>query len=156
MAGRGVCCVCRCDQETERSDSVHCLSVMVVIEELQPYRWTRSGSDLPQRGGSAVGVEGDVDFVGGLVTVGVADFVDDRAAPLADAGMAFPPDLAGVVTVGVAHLADAGMVTVGVTDVADTAPVDGDGVDTGCGDRLSTRVWYRWRTPVRNDLQSVC
>ena len=40
-------------------------SVMVVIEELQPDDWTRSGSDLPRRGGSVVGVESDVDFVVG-------------------------------------------------------------------------------------------
>ena len=42
----------------------------------------------------------------GMVTVGVAD--------LANAGMAFPADTAGVVTVCVASLADAGIVTVGV------------------------------------------
>ena len=90
----------------------------------------------------------------GMVTVGVTDLTDAGVAPLADAGMSFPADLAGVVTVGVAPLADAGMVTVGVTDVADTAPVDGDGVDIGCGDRVSTGIWCRGRTPIRNDLHS--
>ena len=35
----------------------------------------------------------------GLVTVGVTDLADAGAAPLADAGMAFPADLAGVVTI---------------------------------------------------------
>ena len=38
---------------------------------------------------------------------------------LTNAGMAFPADLAGVVTVGVAPLADAGMVAVGVTNLTD-------------------------------------
>ena len=46
----------------------------------------------------------------GMVTIGLAD--------LADTGMAFPADPAGVVTVGVAFLANSGMVTVGVTDLA--------------------------------------
>ena len=45
-----------------------------------------------------------------------ADLADARAAPLADAGMAFPANPAGAVTVGVASLADAGMVTIGVND----------------------------------------
>ena len=54
--------------------------------------------------------------VAGVVTVGVATLADARAASLADVGTAFPADPAGVVTVGVASLADAGMVTVGVTD----------------------------------------
>ena len=46
----------------------------------------------------------------GIVTVGVTD--------LADAGMTFPADPAGVVVVDAASLADAGLVTVGVTDLA--------------------------------------
>ena len=50
-----------------------------------------------------------------MVNVGVTD--------LADAGMAFPADPAGAVTVVVASLADAGMVTVGVTDLADSGAV---------------------------------
>ena len=55
-------------------------SVMVVTEALQRDDWTRSGSDLPRRGGSAVGVESDVDFVGGPASAflsgadGCADF----------------------------------------------------------------------------------
>ena len=40
-------------------------------------------------------------------------------AGLADAGMAFPADAAGVVPIGVTSMADAGMVTIGVTDLAD-------------------------------------
>ena len=40
-------------------------------------------------------------------------------ADLTNAGIAFPADPAGVVTVVVASLADAGMVTVCVTDLAD-------------------------------------
>ena len=47
----------------------------------------------------------------GMVTVGVTD--------LADAGILFPADPTGVVTIGVAPLADAEMVTVTVTDLAD-------------------------------------
>ena len=47
----------------------------------------------------------------GMVTIGVAD--------LAEAGMVFPADSAGVVTVCVAALADAGMVAVGVADSVD-------------------------------------
>ena len=53
-----------------------------------------------------------------------------------------------------APLADAVMVIVGVTDVASTAPMDGDGVDISCGDRLSPGVWCRGRTLIRNDLHS--
>ena len=45
----------------------------------------------------------------GMVTVGVTDLAVARAAPLADAGMAFPANSAGIVTVGVTYLADAGM-----------------------------------------------
>ena len=89
----------------------------------------------------------------GMVTVGVTDLADAGATPLlADAGMAFPADLAGVVTIGVTLLAETGMVTIGVADGADDAPVDGDSVDIRCGDRLSTGVWCRGRTPIRNDL----
>ena len=58
-----------------------------------------------------------------MVTVGVADF--------ADAGMAFPADLADVVAVDVTALADAGMLTVGVDDLADAGtafPADLAGV----------------------------
>ena len=58
-----------------------------------------------------------------LVTVGVAD--------LADAGMAFPADLAGVVVANVTTLADAELVTIGVADLADAGmafPVDLAGV----------------------------
>ena len=58
-----------------------------------------------------------------MVTVGVTDLADARATSLADAGMAFPADAAGVVTVGVASLADAGMLTVDVTDLADAGAV---------------------------------
>ena len=84
----------------------------------------------------------------GVVTVGVAS--------LADAGMVLPADLAGEATVGVTSLADAGMVTVGVTDLADAAPVDIAGVpeyDGGvisCGDRLSPGG----RTLIQNDLDN--
>ena len=68
----------------------------------------------------------------GMVTVGVTDLADARAASLADAGTAFPADPAGVVTVGVASLADtrmafpadpAGVVTVGVAPLADAEMV---------------------------------
>ena len=78
-------------------------------------------SDGEGRGGP------DVDFVARVVTVGVATLADARAASLADAGMAFPADPTGIVTVhvGVTDLADAGMVTVhvGVTDLADAGMV---------------------------------
>ena len=40
-------------------------SVLVVTEELQRDSWTRSGSDLPQRGISVVSVNSDVSLVGG-------------------------------------------------------------------------------------------
>ena len=88
----------------------------------------------------------------GIVTVGVTDMADAGVEPLADAMMAFPADLAGVVTVGVTPLAETGMVTVGMADGADAAPVDGEGVDIRCGDQLSTGVWCRGRTPIRNYL----
>ena len=64
-----------------------------------------------------VGVASLVDA--GMITVGVTDLADARAASLADAEILFPADPAGVVTVGVTPLVDAGMVTVGVTDLAD-------------------------------------
>ena len=98
--------------------------------------------------GASIGVATDA----GMVTIGVTDLADAGAAPLADAGMAFPADLAGAVTVGVTPLAEIGMVTVGMADGADTAPVDGEGVDICCGDQLSTGVWCRGRTPIRNDM----
>ena len=65
-----------------------------------------------------------------------------------------PADLAGVVTVGVKPLAETEMVTIGVDDGTDAAPVDGEGVDIRCGDRLSTGVWCRGRTPIRIDLHN--
>ena len=67
----------------------------------------------------------------GRVTVGVTDLADAGAAPQADAGMAFPTDPAGVVTIGVAPLADAGIVTVGVADLADAGiPIPADPAGT--------------------------
>ena len=103
----------------------------------------------------------------GMVTVGVAG--------LADAGMAFPADLAGViaadatiladagmVTIGVADLADAGMAfaadlaglaTVGVTDLADVVCSPDSGGDIVMwGDRTSSGVWCRAGTPNRSDV----
>ena len=41
---------------------------MVVTEELQRDSWTRLGSDLPQRGESAVSVYSAVSLVGGLAS----------------------------------------------------------------------------------------
>ena len=49
-------------------------------------------------------------------------------------------------------LAKTGMVTVGMADGADAAPVVGEAVDIRCGDRLSTGIWCRGRTPIRNYL----
>ena len=46
-----------------------------------------------------------------MVTIGVTDLVD--------AGMPFPANPAGAVTIGVASLTNAVMVTVGVTNLAD-------------------------------------
>ena len=105
---------------------------------------------LDPAGAVTIGVASLADV--GMITVGVIDLVDVGVAPLADAGMAFPGDLAGVVTVGVTPLAKTGMVTVGVADGADAAPMDGEGVDIRCGDRLSTGVWCPGRTPIRNEL----
>ena len=101
-------------------------------------------------GAVTVGVTSSADVR--MVSVGVTNLADVGVASLADAGMAFPAHPLGAVTVGVVPLADAGMVTVGVTDVADTAHVHGDGVDIGCGERISTGIWCRGRTPIRNDL----
>ena len=53
------------------------------------------------------------------------------ATDLADAGMAFPADLAGVVAADATTLADAGMVAAGLTDLADAGmafPADFSGV----------------------------
>ena len=69
-----------------------------------------AGAASPVDLAKAVGVDVTSLTDGGMVTVGVA--------VLADAGREFPADPAGVVTIGVASLADAGMVTVGVTDLA--------------------------------------
>ena len=74
--------------------------------------------------------------------------------------MAFPAEPAGVVTVGVASLADAGMVTVGVADESSAAPVGSTGVPecgggvVSWGDRLSPRVWCRERTLMYNYFDS--
>ena len=66
----------------------------------------------------------------------LADFAEVVAADatsLADAGILFPADPAGVVTVGVAPLADAGPVTMAVADLTDAGilfPADPAGVVT--------------------------
>ena len=84
-------------------------SVMVVTEELQRDCWTRSGSDLPRRGESVVGVESGVGFVGGTASAllsgadGCADFAGEVAIVVTS-----PIILAGDVAVGVALLAVAG------------------------------------------------
>ena len=60
-------------------------SVMVVTDELQQDSWTRSGSDLPQRGESAVSVDTAVSLVGGPASAflsgadGCADFAGEVA-----------------------------------------------------------------------------
>ena len=60
---------------------------------------------------------------------------DARAASLAEAGMAFPADLAGIVTVGMTYLADAGAASLvdpaggvagGVTDLSVPAPMENE------------------------------
>ena len=66
----------------------------------------------------------------------LADFAEVVAADatsLADAGILFPGDPAGVVTIGVAPLADAGPVTMAVADLTDAGilfPADPAGVVT--------------------------
>ena len=117
-------------------------SVMVVTEELQRDSWTRSGSDLPQWGESAVSVDSAVSFVGGPASAflsgadGCADFSSEVAVVVtspavlagdvavrvvlpAVAGAASPGDLAEVVAVDVTSLAESGMVTACVADLAD-------------------------------------
>ena len=69
----GICGVGRCDQEASGSDCV------------QQDSWTRSGSDLPQWGESAVSVDSAVRFVGGPASAllsgadGCTDFVGEVA-----------------------------------------------------------------------------
>ena len=66
------------------------------------------------------------------------------AASLADAGIMFPADPAGVVTVGVAPLADAGPVTMAVADLADAGilfPADHAGPVTMAVADLA-QCWY--------------
>ena len=58
----------------------------------------------------------------GVVTVGVASLANAGAASLADAGVASPADLAGVVTVGVASLTDA--VAASLADAGVASPAD--------------------------------
>ena len=124
-------------RRVDRTMSTVSDSVMVVTEELQHDSWTRSGSDLPLRGESAVSVDSAVSFVGGPASTflssadGCADFAGEVAVVVtspvvlacdvavrvtlpAVAGAASPADLAEVV----ASLADDGMVTVGVADLA--------------------------------------
>ena len=60
-----------------------------------------------------------------MVTLGVTDLADADAASLGEAGMAFPAEPTGVITIGVVSLPDAGMVTVGVADSADAGAVPG-------------------------------
>ena len=79
----------------------------------------------------------------GIVTIGVTDLAVAGAAPLADAGMVFPAD-------------PAGMVSVGVTNLTDVTPVNVIGVPE-CGsavswdDRLSPGVWCREKTLIRKN-----
>ena len=54
-----------------------------------------------------------------MVTIGMTDLANAGAASLADAGMAFPANPAGVVTVDVISLADAGVVPGVVTYMCD-------------------------------------
>ena len=102
------------------------------------------GSDIPQRGGGMVGVDGALSLVGRPASAflsgadGCTDFAGGGGVPLwwrpaavlagevairvtspAVAGAASPADLAEVVAVDITSLADAGMVTVGVADLAD-------------------------------------
>ena len=58
----------------------------------------------------------------GVVTVGVASLADGGAASLADAGVASPADLAGIVTVGVASLAYGGAAS--LADAGAASPAD--------------------------------
>ena len=76
------------------------------------------------------------------------------AASLADAAILFPADPAGVVTVGVAPLADAGPVTMAVADLADAGilfPVDPAGTFSQVsqwGGGASSPSNARWRTLI--------
>ena len=68
-----------------------------------------------------------------MVTMKVPISANAGATSLADAGILFPADPAGVVTVGVAPLAEAGPVTIVVVDLADAGiffPADPAGVVT--------------------------
>ena len=82
-------------------------------------------ASLSNAGADTVGVSDLADAgmalpadLAGMVIVGVAD--------LADAGTAFPADLAGVVAADVATLAAAGVVTINMTSLADA------GADVHC------------------------
>ena len=82
----------------------------------------------------------------------------------ADAGSELPADPAGVVTVGVASLADAGKVTVGVADLAVAgvesladpgmvSPADaGKMFPAVLGDRLSRGVWCQDRSLINKNV----
>ena len=118
-------------------------SVMVMPEELQPDDGTHSksgllreaggvlhiGTDFPGGGGRCGDVRSDFAEVVAADATSMADAVMVTttvtisavagAASLADAGILFPADPAGVVTVGVAPLAVAGPVTMAVAGVAD-------------------------------------
>ena len=90
----------------------------------------------------------------------LAGGVTIEVASLAYTAMAFPADIALEATIGVTSLADARMVTLAVTDLANAAPVDVAGVPecgggvVSWGDRLSPGVWCRGRTLIQNNFDS--
>ena len=54
--------------------------------------------------------------------------------------------------IGMTPLAETGMVTVGVAHGADVAPMDDEDVDIRCDNPISTEIWCRGGTSIRNDL----
>ena len=128
----------------QRVRTLPSVSDSLIAEGCQSHNWTRSGSGLPQRDGSVM--DECTDFAGRVAAVAtspvvfvgdvavkvmlptvagaaaLADFAQVVAADathLADAGILFLANPAGVLTIGVAPLADAEMVTVTVADLAD-------------------------------------
>ena len=125
-------------------------SVMVVTEKLQRDCWIRSGSNLSRRETNTVDVDSTVGFVGGQASAflsvidGCTDFAGEVAVMVTS-----PAVLAGDIAVEVAEdvavdvisLANAGMVTVGVADLAD------DGMAFPADPAGAVNVSHPWPMP---------
>ena len=61
-------------------------------------------------------------------------------------------NISNIGNIGVTPLAETGMVTVSVADGADVVPMDDEDVDIRGDNPISTEIWCRRGTSIRNDL----